>query len=201
MADACGAGWQPQRVLRSLLIPNELLPCVHADLLWRHEGRPQWRCARRASSAACASAGARDAAPACSSAASRACRSRRREQPRLDRGRSQPDRAPVAHSTAAVWVLAPADPPSDSDGCAESRTKPHAERLSLIRTPENIRIARSAMFSYQEARASVVELGGLATGTSWLSVACEQIASKFVNESHADDDRTRSPGRGRRPSW
>ena len=35
------------------------------------------------------------------------------------------------------------------------------------------------MFSYQEARASVVELGGLATGTWWLSVACEQIASKF----------------------
>ena len=41
MADACGAGWQWQRVLRSLLLATELLLCVHADLRLRQEGRPQ----------------------------------------------------------------------------------------------------------------------------------------------------------------
>ena len=136
MADACGAGWQWQRVLLSLMLATELLLCVHADLRLRQEGRPQWRCARQAWSAASASAGARAAPRACSSAASRACRSRYRELPRLDRGRSQPDRAPAAHSTAAVWVLAPADPPSNSDGCAESRTKPHADDFRSLGRPK-----------------------------------------------------------------
>src|SRR5260370_34205098 len=99
---------------------NELLLAVRADLLSRHEGRPPGCCARGASSAASASAGARDAPHACPSAGSRAGRSQCRELPRLDQVRSQPDRAPAAHLTAAVWVLAPADPPSDSDTCAES---------------------------------------------------------------------------------
>src|SRR6266540_1797630 len=85
-ADAYGAGWQPQRALRSPLMPNGSLLYVHADLL-RHEGRPQCSCFRRASSTWCASAGARDARPSCFSAASRASRSQRREPPRLDRGR------------------------------------------------------------------------------------------------------------------
>jgi hypothetical protein len=38
-ADACGAGWLPQRLLRSFSLPNGLFPCVHADSV-RHEERP-----------------------------------------------------------------------------------------------------------------------------------------------------------------